>query len=75
MTHVSKNLSKPTSFQVTVPKQTNDYLTYLASIGKGGSSVPEVAASFLVELVSQRLAEGWHKPEVPKPVEPLAPGE
>lgn len=38
------NASTPGKFQITVPKQAHDYLIYLASIGKGGSSVPEVAA-------------------------------
>jgi hypothetical protein len=65
---VSKNLSKPGQCQITLPKQTFDYLTYLASVGKGGSSVPEVAAYILVEVLNQRLADGWHKPEVPMPV-------
>jgi hypothetical protein len=64
---VSKNLSEPGKFQVTVPKQTYDYLIYLASIGKGGSSVPEVASFLLAEVLNQRLADGWHKPEVPVP--------
>ena len=60
-------MAKGISFQVTVPKQTHDYMTYLASIGKGGSSVPDVAAFVLIETLHQRLADGWHKPEVPAP--------
>lgn len=71
---MSKNLSQPGQFQITVPKQANDYLTYLASIGKGGSSVSDVAAFLLTEIVNQRLADGWHKPEVPVPPG-SAPGE
>jgi hypothetical protein len=61
------NVSTPTKFQVTVPKQVHDYLYYLASIGKGGSSVPDVATFILIEAVNQKLADGWHKPEVPTP--------
>jgi hypothetical protein len=72
---MSKNLSEPGKFSMTVPKQTMDYLTYLASIGKGGSSVPEVASFLLVELLNQRLAEGWHKFEVPVPVNQLPAAE
>lgn len=62
------NLSTPGKFQITVPKQSFDYLAFLASIGKGGSSIPDVAVFVLVETLNERLANGWHKPEVPAPV-------
>jgi hypothetical protein len=62
------NLSNGGKFQVTLPKQAFDYLTYLASIGKGGSNVPDVATFILLETLNQRLADGWHKPDVPVPV-------
>ena len=67
-------MSKGGKFQITLPKQTHDYLAYLASIGKGGSSIPDVAAFVLIETLNQRLADGWHKPEVPAPVRDTASG-
>lgn len=61
------NLSTPSKFQITLPKQAHDYLTYLATIGKGGSNVPDVATFILIEALNQRLADGWHGPLVPTP--------
>ena len=66
-------LSKSEPFQITLPKQAFEYLTYLAWQGKGGSTVPEVARQILVEVLDQRLSQGWHKAEVPVPMIPAPP--
>lgn len=63
-------LSSPGKFQITVPKQAHEYLIYLATIGKGGSSVPDVAAFLLVETINERMASGWHDPKVPAVIAP-----
>lgn len=59
-------MSKGGKFQITVPKQTHDYLAYLASIGKGGSSIPDVAAFVLIETLNQRLS--WISSFAPLPL-------
>jgi hypothetical protein len=67
----SKKLSEPESFQITLPRQAYDYLTYLAWQGRGGSTIQEVARQILVEILDRRLCDGWHKHEVPVPTAPI----
>jgi hypothetical protein len=55
-----KNLSDPGRFQVTVPKDTFDYLTALAKRGRLGSTEPEVAAHLVVRAVDEMLRGGYH---------------
>ena len=74
MAGANQKLSEPGEpFQVTVPKQVYDYLTYLASIGKCGSSIKDVAIFLLTETVNERLDKGWHLTQVPAPAGGITP--
>jgi hypothetical protein len=55
-----KNLSDPGRFQVTVPKDTFDYLTALAKKGRLGSTEPEVGSFLIVRAVDDMLKGGYH---------------
>jgi len=55
-----KNLSDPGRFQVTVPKDTFDYLTALAKRGRLGSTEPEVASFLIVRAVDEMFTGGYH---------------
>jgi hypothetical protein len=63
----AKKLSKMHQFKVSVPQQTYDYLTLLATRGKIAATVPDVAGYILVNATESQLSEGYHDGVVPKP--------
>jgi hypothetical protein len=66
MAGAPKNLTKPKGFQVTVPKDTYDYLTLLASKGRLGSKESDVASHIIIREVDAMLRAGYHNLDFPK---------
>jgi hypothetical protein len=60
MVGIPRNLSEPSRFQVSVPKETFEYLTTLAKRGKLGGKEPDVAAFLIVRAVDEMLKSGYH---------------
>lgn len=61
----AKKLSLTVRCSLTLPKQTYDYLTFLANQGRLGATEPEVAAHILIEELDRRLSAGYHRSVVP----------
>jgi hypothetical protein len=53
-------LVKLVPFQISVPKDTYDYLTHLAKIGRLGGREPDIAAHLVVREVNKMLEAGYH---------------
>ncbi|MGN6146963.1 MAG: hypothetical protein ACTHPD_00325 [Rhizomicrobium sp.] len=62
----AKKLSKTHHFKVSVPQQTHDYLVLLASKGKLGATVSDVASVILIDATEAKLSGDYHLKEVPK---------
>ncbi len=72
----ARNLSDTESVTVSLPKETYEYLTYLAWRGRLGATEADVASHILVERVDELLKSGYHNLQVPKPMiaAPINPG-
>lgn len=55
-----KNLSEPRGFHVTVSKDTYDYLTQLARLGRLGSKESDIAAHLITREVDKMLRDQYH---------------
>lgn len=55
-----KKLSDSKSFQVTVPKDTYDYLTNLAKKGRLGATESEIGSLLITRAVDEMLTSGYH---------------
>jgi hypothetical protein len=72
----ARNLSDTVPVSLSLPKETYDYLTFLAWKGRLGATEADVASHILIERVDELLKSGYHDLEVPKPMVPavIEPG-
>lgn len=57
----AKNLSEPVQFTVSLPRQHFDYLTYLATIGRLGTTESGVAEQILIRELDAKEEAGYPK--------------
>jgi hypothetical protein len=55
-----KKITDSKSFQVTVPKDTFDYLTNLARKGRLGGTESEIGSLLITRTVDEMLRTGYH---------------
>jgi len=60
MAGAPRKLTDSRSFQVTVPKDTFDYLTNLAKKGRLGGTESEIASLLVTRTVDEMLVAGYH---------------
>jgi hypothetical protein len=56
-----KNKSKPVPVQISLPRDTYEYLTQLASMGKLGSREREIAIHLIVREVTKMQDAKFHE--------------
>lgn len=57
----ARNLSEPEQFTISLPKQHYDYLVFLATTGRLGTTVPDVAAQILIRELDAKEESGYPK--------------
>ncbi len=62
-----ENRSEARALSLTLPVETFNYLTLLATLGKLGRTENEVATHILVREVYEMLADGFHETRIPPP--------
>lgn len=56
-----RKLSDPESFQISLPRETYDYLVRLGQLGKLGNKVHTIAEYIVIREVDAMRRSGYHK--------------
>jgi len=62
-----ENLSETKELTLQLPLEQYEFLTLLATLGKGGRSRPEIAIHILVRELQLLEKDGYHMRRLPRP--------